>query len=290
MTDILKAVFPQWQGGVNPNYILGAQLMDLIVPNSSAMERVEIPVVVKDSSDLLERKNGIDASESLHQQIAYFQQVLNEKQPQRVLTIGGDCAVSLAPFDYLNGRYGDKLGLIWLDAHPDVSGEGQSHHLHEMVVSTLIKQGSKAFNDRIANPLSSQQVLMAGLIKEDLRPIDQNVYNFKLELLTAQELQQNPEKLGQWLESYGFDKVAVHFDLDVLTPEDFRSIYPAEPGLNAADFPAAVGRLTLQDLANVFKVIDESADLVGLTIAEHMAWDALRLRQLLGGLTFFNAS
>ena len=28
----LKIVLPQWEGGVNPNYVLGARLMDLIVP------------------------------------------------------------------------------------------------------------------------------------------------------------------------------------------------------------------------------------------------------------------
>ncbi len=28
----LKIVLPQWEGGVNTNYVLGARLMDLIVP------------------------------------------------------------------------------------------------------------------------------------------------------------------------------------------------------------------------------------------------------------------
>ncbi|CDN25657.1 K01476 arginase [Limosilactobacillus fermentum] len=64
----------------------------------------------------------------------------------------------------------------------------------------------------------------------------------------------------------------------------FRSIYPAEPGTDPADFPAAVGQLTLPEVANLLTQLDQNAELVGLTVAEHMAWDALNLRQSLSGL------
>lgn len=79
--------------------------------------------------------------------------------------------------------------------------------------------------------------------------------------------------------------MAVHFDLDALSPTAFRSIYPAEPGTDPADFPATVGQLTLPEVANLLTQLDQNAELVGLTVAEHMAWDALNLRQSLSGLS-----
>ncbi|MCT3439614.1 arginase family protein, partial [Limosilactobacillus fermentum] len=52
-----------------------------------------------------------------------------------------------------------------------------------------------------------------------------------------------------------------------------------------ADFPAAVGQLTLPEVANLLTQLDQSAELVGLAVAEYMAWDALNLRQSLSGLS-----
>ncbi|MEE6677452.1 arginase family protein [Limosilactobacillus fermentum] len=86
-------------------------------------------------------------------------------QPDKVLMVGGDCAVSLAPFDYLSGRYGRDLGVVWLDTHPDISTTEESHHLHEMVVSSLLGKGAPGFNAH--HPLASDQVILAGLIEED---------------------------------------------------------------------------------------------------------------------------
>lgn len=45
-----------------------------------------------------------------------------------------------------------------------------------------------------------------------------------------------------------------------------------------------MGQLTLPEVANLLTQLDQNAELVGLTVAEHMAWDALNLRQSLSGL------
>ena len=100
--------------------------------------------------------------------------------------VGGDCAVSLAPFDYLSGRYGRDLGVVWLDTHPDISTTEESHHLHEMVVSSLLGKGAPGFNAH--HPLASDQVILAGLIEEDLRPMDHNVFDYQVQRLTPKQL------------------------------------------------------------------------------------------------------
>ena len=49
----LKIVLPQWEGGVNPNYVLGARLMDLIVP-AEQLPTVTIPVADVNAPEVLE--------------------------------------------------------------------------------------------------------------------------------------------------------------------------------------------------------------------------------------------
>lgn len=38
---------------------------------------------------------------------------LRQKTPDRVVTVGGNCMVSLALFDYLHGKY-ENVGIVWI--------------------------------------------------------------------------------------------------------------------------------------------------------------------------------
>ncbi|WP_269026692.1 hypothetical protein [Limosilactobacillus fermentum] len=104
--------------------------------------------------------------------------------------------------------------------------------------------------------------------------MDHNVFDYQVQRLTPKQLREPPNAPSDWVRGHGFKQVAVHFDLDALSPTAFRSIYPAEPGTDPADFPATVGQLTLPEVANLLTQLDQNAELVGLTVAEHMAWDA----------------
>lgn len=86
----------------------------------------------------------------------------------------------------------------------------------------------------------------------------------------------------------GIKHVAVHWDLDVLDPDDFKSILPAEPYLDRSQFGAAIGSMTLDQVIKLLTDVGTDADLVGLTIAEHMPWDAIRLRKGLSKLKIFS--
>ncbi|EIW13856.1 Arginase [Lactiplantibacillus pentosus KCA1] len=286
MTHTLKVTYPEWQGGVNPNYMLGAKIMELVVPDSQHIEEIEIPVATDNKKDMLQRSQGVDALKVLQAQTQAFSAILNTKEPDKVITIGGDCAVSLAPFNYLSRKYGANLGIIWLDAHPDISTTEQSHHLHEMVVSSLIGRGGSDFN--VKYPVDKRQILLAGLVKKALRDIDSHVNDYNMQCLTPKQLRRNPTLISNWIKKNNFTRIAVHFDLDVLSPDSYRSIYPAEPGLNRNEFTAAIGKLSLENVGRLLQEIDNNSDLVGLTVAENMAWDALRLREQLAKLSLFD--
>lgn len=40
----LQLVYPQWQGGANPNYQIGAQVLAALLPSSPNTEKVYVPV------------------------------------------------------------------------------------------------------------------------------------------------------------------------------------------------------------------------------------------------------
>lgn len=41
---------------------------------------------------------------------------IDREKPDKIITIGGNCIVSLAPFDCLHGLY-DNIGIIWYNAY-----------------------------------------------------------------------------------------------------------------------------------------------------------------------------
>ena len=59
--------------------------------------------------------------------------------------------VSQAPFDYLHGKYND-LGIIWIDAHPDVSTINDGYpNAHAMVLGSLMGHGDNALSGLMKN-------------------------------------------------------------------------------------------------------------------------------------------
>ena len=283
----LRLLIPQWQGGMNPNYVLGAQLLALIAPPSEVDETITISVPENFEAPLA-TKQGIDRFEELMGQTKETLAVLAEKGPDKVIIFGGDCSISQAPFSYLSEKYGDKLGILWLDAHPDIATPEYSAHLHEMVLGNLIGQGSPEFASQVTSPVPAHRVMYAGLMKEDLRSgLDDGVWENQIALATPADLADSSQPILDWITANGIEVLAVHFDLDVLSPQDFRSIYPAEPGTRVEDFPAAVGQLRLADVVRILSDISGQADLVGLSIAEHLPWDAINLRKALSQISIF---
>src|SRR5699024_9860965 len=113
------------------------------------------------------------------------------------------------------------------------------------------------------------------------------VNGLKLPIVAPEVLAQTTEPIIDWIKENHFEYLAVHFDLDVLSPSDFRAILTAEPGLDLADFPAAVGEMTLKQIVRIFKDLAKETELVGLGIAEHMPWDAMHLRESLSEIDIF---
>ncbi len=119
----LRLVFPQWQGGNNPPYHLGSKLLDWLAPEHVGPSE-EVPVSLP-TDEPLPVEGGIVARRALLQQLRKARQLIDKHRPDRLVVLGGDCLVDLAPFAYLNERYAGDLAVLWVDTHPDIMTPAQ---------------------------------------------------------------------------------------------------------------------------------------------------------------------
>ena len=83
------------------------------------------------------------------------------------------------------------------------------------------------------------------------------------------------------------------FFLVVLCPEDFRSIFSAEPVKEGekneyADFGYAIGKMKFTQAVRMICDVSKEAKLVGLTIAEYKPWDIYYIRKELKKIDIMN--
>jgi len=134
---------PQWQGGNNPIYHLGARLLYWLAPRGDA-EFAEVPVAIPDGKQL-PLEGGVIAKTAILAQNEAALSIIRTAQPDRIVTFGGDCSVSLAPFSYLASRYAGDVAVLWVDAHFDLTTSEVSSHAHGYPMLNLLGKGDAEF-------------------------------------------------------------------------------------------------------------------------------------------------
>lgn len=280
MTDTLRLLMPQWQGGNHPAYAFGARLLAWLAPANAATVQVEVPVAAENGMELVE-ENGVVAQSTLLKQLHAAAKIIDAYQPQRIVAFGGDCLVAQAPFAYLNERYEGKLGVLWLDAHPDISTPAMSAHEHAMVLGNLLGEGDPKFAAAVKVLLQPELVMYGGLCATSAQETE-IIKRLQLRKATPAELAADSSLIMDWLHANQIERLAIHLDLDVLDPQLFRALLFAPPDGTVIDAPH--GEMTLQQIARIIGDISRATDVVGLAIAEHLPWDALNLHNFLAEL------
>lgn len=85
----LRLIFPQWQGGNNPPYYLGSQLLSFLSPEAKGP--VEIVPVELPTTEPLPRINDITAKPSLIRQLNNAAVLIEKHDPNSIVILGGDC-------------------------------------------------------------------------------------------------------------------------------------------------------------------------------------------------------
>jgi arginase len=279
----LRLYFPQWQGAsvesirksfsevpleeARRGYAVGAAVLGEVLPAHTGPTAL-VPV---SSGDLgLGKQDGIEAKEAVVAQLAGALEVIGRYSPQRILTLGGECSVSVAPFSLLAQRYGDDLAVLWIDSHPDVGTPASQYPgYHAMAVAVLTGHGDPDVLRLLPATLDPSRVALVGLHSwtEDDFP---NVARWGIRSFRPDDLHRSSQPLLEWLKASGCSRVAIHFDVDVVDSNEIILGLGAEPD-----------GLTSNEVRRVVADVSAIADVVGLTIAEFIPRQVIRLQQVL---------
>lgn len=278
----LRLIYPQWQGGVVANwmpdipandvsrgYFLGAQLLQVLAPESK-QQTVEVPISLDMESHKEEK--GISGYRAIIKQSKDALDLIRKENPDRIVTLGGECSVSVVPFTYLSEKYPDDVAVVWIDAHPDLNLPGDSYTgYHAMALTACFGMGDKEIMDILPAKLNPAKSIIVGLRTWD----DTNASKERQEQIGVKSLLpacviRNSTTVLDWLKTTGASKVVIHFDLDALDP---------------AEIIAAVGTdpdgLKIETVVRVINDIAKEYDVVGLTIAEPMPRVAIKIKNML---------
>lgn len=284
----LRLIYPQWQGGVVANwmpdipandvsrgYFLGAHLLQVLAPESK-QRTVEVPISLDIESH--KEENGISGYRAIIEQSRAALELLREENPDRIVTLGGECSVSVVPFTYLAEKYPDDVAVVWIDAHPDLNLPGDSYTgYHAMALTACFGMGDKKIVDILPAKLNPSKSIIVGLRAwGDTNASKERQTELGVKSLLPIQVVQNSTAVLDWLKTTGASKVVIHFDLDALDP---------------AEIIAAVGTdpdgLKIETVVRVINDITKEYDLVGLTIAEPMPRVAIKIKNMLNQMPLF---
>ena len=288
----LRLLWPQWQGAgtasvqalapefpfqvARRGYAVGSAVLAAVLsPNQGPTAAA--PVAMDDTG--LELADGIEAKQAILTQLAQALAVIRQHDPARIVTLGGECAVSVAPFSELARRHGQDLAIIWIDSHPDI-GTPASHYpgFHAMAVAALTGHGDPQVQELLPATVSPGRVALVGLhawASDDIA----NVGDWGIRAFSPDDLRETTQPLGDWLAGTGCARVAIHFDVDTIDSNELALGLGAEPG-----------GLTTAQVRRIVADLDAVTDVVGITVAEFIPRQVMHLQQLLTGFPLLRAS
>lgn len=280
--NTLRLIYPQWQGGdiakwitevkdpeqASRGYYLGAHLLDFLAP-STGQKTMTVPI----STELYKRvvTDGVLDRNAIAQQTGAALDILDIEKPDRIVTLGGECSVSVVPFTWLASKYPDDVAVIWINAHPDITLPGDVYPAyHAMSVTALMGDGDKKILSQLPAKIDPSKILFVGLRdwERDEIKVRQNEYGIKH--LTPEETVSGSEKVIEWLRNTGASNVAIHFDMDALDPNEIIAAVGVVPG-----------GMKIAEVIRVINDVAKEKNPVGLTVGDPMPRTTIILKEIL---------
>ncbi|MGW0828142.1 arginase family protein [Streptomyces sp. NPDC002845] len=288
----LRLLWPQWQGAgasvvqelapefplpvARRGYAVGTAVLEAVLPPHDG-STAAVPVSMSDEG--MEERDGVEAKVVVVEQLASALDVIRRHNPARITTLGGECAVSVAPFSELARRYGDDLAIVWIDSHPDI-GTPQSEYAgyHAMAVAVLTGHGDPDVTNLLPATVSPDRVALVGLHEwtDDDFP---NVAEWGIQSFGPDELRASTRHVLDWIAATGCSRVAIHFDVDTIDSNEI--------GLGLGMVPDG---LTSSEVRRIVTDIGGSVDVVGFTIAEFIPRQVIHLLQILKGFPLISGT
>lgn len=280
----IRLVYPQWQGGnvarilpelteeeADTGYVLGAYLLNFLAPET---KNKTITVPVSEDTNRAE-ENGILSYRPILKQNDAALQILKNEAPDKIVVLGGECSVSVAPFTYLAQKYENDVAMVWIDAHPDITlpQDRTYNGYHAMAVTAIMGKGDEKLVSSLPAKIDSRRILFVGLRDWERQQIKDRQAEYGIKHLYSQEVAEESTKVLDWLKSTGAKHVVIHFDMDVLEPSE---IIPA--------VGVVPDGMKIAEVTRVINDINREFDIVGLTVAEPMPRIAIKLKKMLNQL------
>lgn len=282
MKKTIRLLYPDHVSGGLDTYYFGANLLQYILPYNPNQPLIKVNIAPPNDKEKI-ITNGISGEDEVLSGIEDAQKKIEAEKPDRIITIGGNCLVSLAPFDYLHGIY-KNTGIIWIDAHPDVSTVNDGYpNAHAMVLGSLLGYGAAQLTAKIKNEkFKSDELLYVGL-----QPIHNYQEKFLKEIGVKFKIQDqeflNDEEIKTFIKR--FEYILIHFDIDVLDEHFFHSTYFANPELVGDGSKG--GKMKIDKLNEILKLITENSNVVGFTVAEYLPFDEHKLNKMFSKIKLF---
>ena len=170
-------------------------------------------------------------------------ELLERERPDRVVTLGGECSVSVAPFTYLARRYADDMAVVWIDAHPDITLPGDAYAgFHAMALTACMGRGDARIVSALPAHIDPSRVLLVGVRDWERPEIEARRRQYGIRHLTPTDVAADSGAVREWLHSCGASRVAVHFDMDVLDPAEIVAAVGVVPGgMKTAEVVRVIG-------------------------------------------------
>jgi arginase len=205
------------------------------------------------------------------QQLRSALAIINEHEPARITTLGGEGSVSMAPFSYLINKHGADLAILWVDSHPDMgTGETAYPGFHAMVVSALTGHGDHESLE-ILPAMTTADGSLVGRHDWTDPTLPAIAAEWGLSVFSPDALRSTSAPLLDWLGNTGATKVAIHFDVDTIDADEIQL------GLGADR-----GGLSTAEVRRVVADIDGAAEVVAVTITEFIPRQVMQLQILAG--------
>lgn len=285
----IRMIYPQWQGASisawipevkNPDdasrgYYLGAQLLDFLAPKNPQQKTITVPV----SQEVGDRTpvEGVIDRDVIAKQTKTAVAMLDVEQPERIITLGGECSVSVVPFTWLAKKYEGDVAVLWIDAHPDITLPGDVYPAyHAMAVTAMLGKGNKKILSELPAQIPANRILLVGLRDWERQQIFDRQKELGLKHVGVEDVQQSSEKILSWIKATGAKHVLIHFDMDVLDPAE---IIPA--------VGVVKNGLKMAEVVHIINDVTTAYNVDALTVAEPMPRIAINLKNMLGGIKLF---
>ncbi|EAY09444.1 arginase, putative [Trichomonas vaginalis G3] len=144
-----------------------------------------------------------------------------------------------------------------------------------MALAQTLGLGDKEITAMLPKTVPANNALFVGL-RYFGEPAEQCRKDLKIPYISCEVANKSSQEILDWIKQTGKSKILIHFDLDVLEPTQLKIAVGFDPD-----------GLRIEAVTRIISDVAKNYDLVGLTVAEPMPREVIKLRALLHSLPIF---